>query len=80
MNFSDIDSLNNIADSKYTICIALAKRARELGLYITAKRNMERINVIPPLVEDNIEDPLELALNEIKQGKISFTRVKNDSQ
>lgn len=79
MDFSDIDALNNINESKYSICIALAKRARELGLYNAAKRNMERVSVMPPLIEDNIEDPLELAINEIKQGKVNFTKVKDES-
>jgi DNA-directed RNA polymerase subunit K/omega len=79
MNFSDIDALNVVGDSKYSACIAVAKRARELGLYFSAKRNMERINVVAPLVEEHIDDPLELAINEMKQGKVSFTKVKNES-
>jgi DNA-directed RNA polymerase subunit K/omega len=80
MNFSDIDALNSIGDSKYSTCIAVAKRARELGMYLSAKRNMERINVIQPLIDDNIEDPLELAINEIKQGKVIFIKIKNEQK
>ncbi|MBM3706013.1 MAG: DNA-directed RNA polymerase subunit omega [Actinobacteria bacterium] len=77
MDFFSIDSLNEAVDSKYSLCIALAKRARELGTYMTAKKNMERVNVVPPLVDTGSEDPLEIAINEIREGKISFVRVKD---
>jgi DNA-directed RNA polymerase omega subunit len=77
MELTDIDQLLNDIDSKYYLCIALAKRARELGSYLTAKRNMERVNVVPPLVEIESHDPLEIALNELKDNKVSFVRVKD---
>ena len=77
MDFLSIDSLSEAVDSKYSLCIALAKRARELGLYIAAKRNMERVNVVPPLTENELEDPLEIAMNEIREGKVNFVRVKD---
>jgi DNA-directed RNA polymerase omega subunit len=77
MELMDIDQLLNVIDSKYSLCIALAKRARELGSYLTAKRNMERVNVVPPLVEIESHDPLEIALNELKDNKVSFVRVKD---
>jgi DNA-directed RNA polymerase omega subunit len=77
MELSDIDELLNDIDSKYSLCIALARRARELGSYLTAKRNMERVNVVPPLVEIESHDPLEIALNELKDNKVSFVRVKD---
>lgn len=78
MDFTDIDALNRVGDSKYSTCIALAKRARELGLFLTAKKNIERINIIPPLVDTDSEDPFEIALIEIKEGKVSFTKQKNN--
>ena len=77
MELFNIDDLVSIVDSKYSLCICLAKRARELGVYIAAKRNMERVNIIPPLVEMDTNDPLEVAIAELKEKKISFTRVKD---
>jgi DNA-directed RNA polymerase omega subunit len=77
MELSDIDELLNDIDSKYSLCIALARRARELGSYLTAKRNMERVNVVPPLVEIESHDPLEIALTELKDKKVSFVRVND---
>ena len=41
MELMDIDQLLDTIDSKYSLCIALAKRARELGSYLTAKRNVD---------------------------------------
>ena len=77
MDLFNIDDLVSVVDSKYSLCICLAKRSRELGAYIVAKRNMERVNIMPPLVEMDSNDPLEIAIQELKEKKISFTRVKD---
>lgn len=77
MELIDIDQMLNNIGSEYSLCILLAKRARELGSYFIAKRNMERLNVVPPLVEIESHDPLEVAIAEIKDNKVSFVRVKN---
>ena len=77
MDLFNIDDLVSVVDSKYSLCICLSKRSRELGAYIVAKRNMERINIMPPLVEIDSNDPLEIAIQELKEKKISFTRVKD---
>jgi len=70
-----IDTYIKEIDNKYTLCIAVAKRARELGSYFSAKRNMERINVVPPLVDINSKDPLEIALHELKAESVSYIRT-----
>jgi DNA-directed RNA polymerase omega subunit len=77
MELFNIDELLNVVDSKYSLCISLSKRARELGFYLTARKNMERVNVVPPLSESNSEDPLEIAIQELREGKVNFIRVKN---
>ena len=77
MDIHNTDDLLKIVDSKYSLCIALAKRARELGIYLSAKKNMERVNVIPPLTATESEDPLEIAMQELLENKVSFVRVKD---
>ena len=77
MDLFNIDDLVSVVDSKYSLCICLAKRSQELSAYIVAKRNMERVNIMPPLVEMDSNDPLEIAIQELKENKISFTRVKD---
>ncbi|MDD5658410.1 MAG: DNA-directed RNA polymerase subunit omega [Actinomycetota bacterium] len=77
MSLPNIDELIDKVDSKYTLCIEMAKRTRELADYFQAKKNMERTNIIEPLIETNSIDPLEIAFNEIKEGKIDYVRVKD---
>lgn len=79
MKVQYLDEYNNSIDSKYKLCIAVAKRARELGEYLSAQKNMERINVIKPLVDIESHDPLEIAFNEIKEGKVTFEEKKKES-
>ena len=38
---------------------------------------MERTNIVGPLVEIDTNDPIEIAFNEIKEGKITYVRVKD---
>ena len=76
MDIYKVDSLTDVVGSKYSLCIALAKRSRELGQYITAKRNMERVSVVPPLVEIESEDPLEITIRELQNGKLSFSQAE----
>lgn len=81
MDLPYIDELIKYFDSKFTLCIIAAKRARELGNYFLAERKMERTNIVKPLVNikssEKSNDPLEIALKEIKEGKIGFVRIKD---
>jgi len=74
-----VDEYEKNVDSKYEICLAVAKRARELGDYLSAQRNMERVNVIKPLVDIDSFDPLEIAFQELKEEKIAF-KIKKEEE
>lgn len=76
MKVQYVDEYKESTDSKYKLCILVAKRARELGEYLSAQKNMERINVVKPLVDVESHDPLEIAFTEIKEGKIIFKKKK----
>ena len=80
MKVQYIDEYKKSIDSKYKLCIAAAKRARELGAYISAQKNMERISVVKPLVDVESHDPLEIAFNEIKEEKVTFEKKKKESE
>ena len=67
-------------DSKYKLCMAASKRARELGDYLSAQKNMERIDVVKPLVDVESHDPLEIAFSEIKEGKVVFEKKKKETK
>jgi len=76
MKVQYVDEYRENTDSKYKLCILAAKRARELGEYLSAQKNMERISVVKPLVDIESSDPLEIAFNEIKEGKIIYKKKK----
>ncbi len=80
MKIEYIDEYRKSIDSKYKLCRAAAKRARELGDYFSAQKNMERIDVVKPLVDVESHDPLEIAFSEIKEEKIVFNKKKKETK
>jgi DNA-directed RNA polymerase subunit omega len=67
-----IDDLLAHVDSKYSLVILAAKRAREINSYYS-QLGEGRGEFVPPLVETGglRNKPLSLALEEIAEGKIS---------
>ncbi len=70
-----IDDLLGQVDSKYTLVIMAAKRARQINSYYTQLG--EGIGeFVPPLVpSDPGRKPLSIALEEIAQEKVAYERV-----
>jgi DNA-directed RNA polymerase subunit omega len=62
-------------DSKYTLVILAAKRAREINSYYS-QLGEGRGEFVPPLIETGglQNKPLSIALQEIAEGKIVFDR------
>ena len=72
-----IDDLLAQVDSKYTLVILAAKRAREINSYYN-QLGEGRGEFVPPLVETGglRNKPLSIALEEISEGKIKGERVE----
>ena len=72
-----IDELQTRVDSRYTLVILAAKRAREINAYYS-QLGEGRGEFIPPLVEtaDLRSKPLAIALQEVAEGKVSFERLE----
>ena len=69
-----IDDLLAQVDSKYTLVILAAKRAREINSYYN-QLGEGRAEFVPPLVETGLKNkPLSIALEEIADGDISAER------
>lgn len=69
-----IDDLLAQVDSKYTLVILAAKRAREINSYYN-QLGEGRAEFVPPLVESGLRSkPLSIALEEIAEGKIYAER------
>lgn len=71
----NIDALLERVDSKYTLVILSAKRAREINSYYN-QLGEGRGDYIPPLVETGglKNKPLSIALEEISEDKVTFER------
>ncbi|MEX0756203.1 MAG: DNA-directed RNA polymerase subunit omega [Actinomycetota bacterium] len=69
-----IDDLLARVDSKYSLVIVSAKRAREINNYYS-QLGEGRGEFVPPLVETGLRNkPLSLALEEVAEAKISAER------
>jgi DNA-directed RNA polymerase subunit omega len=64
MIYPSIDRLITRGDSKYTLVITAAKRARQLN------------EGAAPLIETNLSKDVSVALEELAQGKIAYERTK----
>jgi len=59
-----LDELLKNTDSRYTLVIQVAKRARQLALDPK------------PLVSIDTDKPVLMAIQEVKSGKIKYKRIK----
>jgi len=59
-----LDKATAVADNKYTLVVAVAKRARQL------------MEGYPPVVESKSGKPVSVALEEISQGKVKYQHIK----
>lgn len=70
-----IDDLLGQVDSKYTLVIMAAKRARQINSYYT-QLGEGLGEFVPPLVpSDPGRKPLSIALEEIAETKIAYERT-----
>jgi DNA-directed RNA polymerase subunit omega len=60
-----LDTLVDKVDSKYTLVVLAAKRAREI------------MNGEGPLVDSRSNKPVTVALEEVSQGRIVYERTKS---
>jgi DNA-directed RNA polymerase subunit omega len=76
----NIDALLEKVDSKYTLVILSAKRAREINSYYN-QLGEGRGDFIPPLVETGglRNKPLSIAMEEIAEDKVTYERPEASS-
>ncbi|MCL6471607.1 MAG: DNA-directed RNA polymerase subunit omega [Firmicutes bacterium] len=70
-----MDRLLSKVDSKYTLVIAAAKRARQINDYFSAIKRHDLARVRPPQIDALSSKPLTIALAEIQEDKITYERV-----
>ncbi len=71
-----IDDLLAQVDSKYTLVLLAAKRAREINSYYN-QLGEGRGEFVPPLVESGglRNKPLSIAMEEIAEDKVTYERT-----
>lgn len=75
----DIDTLLSKVDSKYTLCIVSAKRARQINDMVRGVRDQAMLSMAPAQLSSlTSAKPLSLALEEIAADDVSYER-KADS-
>jgi DNA-directed RNA polymerase subunit omega len=74
-----IDELQEKVDSRYTLVILAAKRAREINAYYS-QLGEGRGEYVPPLVEGLGSKPLAIALQEIAESKVTYERLEAAEQ
>jgi DNA-directed RNA polymerase subunit omega len=73
----EIDSLLAKVDSKYTLCIVSARRARQINDMIHGVRDQALLAMgSSEIAKLTSTKPLSLALEEIDGGDVSYERVK----
>lgn len=71
----DIDLLLSKVDSKYTLCIVAAKRARQINDMVNGVRDQAMLSMAPSqLAAVTSTKPLTLALDEIAVDDVSYER------
>ena len=72
----EIDTLLATVDSKYTLCIISARRARQINDMIHGVRDQAVLSMAPSQIASlTSTKPLTLALEEIASGDVSYSRV-----
>lgn len=71
----EVDVLLTKVDSKFTLVIAAAKRARQIQDYFNAMRHQQLVQAPGPQVETESNKPLSIALTEIAEDKCVYERL-----
>ncbi len=72
----EIDLLLEKVDSKYTLCIVAAKRARQINDMIHGVRDQAILTMAPTQIAAlTSTKPLTLAMEEIAAGDVAYERV-----
>lgn len=69
-----LEDLISKVDSKFTLVIMAARRARQINEYMAGQRRPGVLKYRPPAVEHLNKKPLAIAMEEIAEGKVSYTR------
>ena len=73
MSYPRIDDLLEAVDSRYALVIVAAKRARQINNYHHQLGEGTFDDFPPPLVESRSKNYLTMSLEEVSEGKITYS-------
>jgi DNA-directed RNA polymerase subunit omega len=77
----EIDELLATVDSKYTLCIVSARRARQINEMVHGVRDQALLTMGPSQIASlTSTKPLTLAMDEIAAGDVSYTRPSDSAK
>lgn len=80
ITYPPIDDLLEKTDSKYSLVVYAAQRARQINTY-NQQLNEGMLETVGPLVEHAPEDkPLAISLREINEGMLQMNHVDQEPQ
>ena len=75
-----IDELLEATDSKYSLVIYAAKRARQINAYYS-QLGEGLLEYVGPLVETHVQEkPLSIAMREINEGVLTCTDIDPEAE
>ena len=75
--YPNMSKLLEKVDTRYTLAILAAKRARQINDYLNSIKRHELTEVKGPELDVLNEKPLSIAFDEIERGKISYERLED---
>ncbi len=72
--YPNVSKLVEDFDSRYSLVLLAAKRARQINDYFNSIKRHELTDVPGPELDQISEKPLTIAYREIAQGKIGYER------
>jgi DNA-directed RNA polymerase subunit omega len=76
-----IDDLLSRVDSKYTLCIISARRARQINDMLHGVRDQALLTMTASQVRSyTAAKPLSMALDEIESGDVSYTKPEEPEE
>jgi len=74
----EIDLLLSKVDSKYTLCIVVARRARQINDMLHGVRDQALLTMAPSQISAlTSTKPLTLAMEEVAASDVSYERVQD---
>ena len=75
--YPNMSKLLEKVDSRFTLAILAAKRARQINDYLNSIKRHDLTEIRGPELSVINEKPLSIAFDEIASGKISYERLED---